>query len=126
MPGAWRTCCVPPTGRGWKRSKAVRRSRCCTPGASHATPWLAIASTIAHGDLMNVMRLSRAPVDSWQRRWSVLQTVCDAPNHFHRQWLDWLGFGRQGRAALRALSARPPATMFIRERTRAGDTLARR
>lgn len=65
--------------------------------AGHATPWLAIVSTIAHDDLMNVMWLSRAQVDSWQRRWSVLETVCDSRNHFHRQWLDWLGFVRQGR-----------------------------
>jgi len=62
-----------------------------------ATPWAALVSTLCHEDLVDVLWLSRRQVDSWQRRWPVLQTVCDARNGFRRQWLDWLGFERRGR-----------------------------
>jgi len=69
----------------------------CTGLPGHAMPWLAIVSTMTHDDLMNVLWLSRLQVDAWQRRWPVLQTLCDARNLFHRQWLEWLGFEPQGR-----------------------------
>lgn len=69
----------------------------CAGRPGHASPWLAIISTIAHDDLMSIMWLSRLQVDAWQRRWRTLQTVCDARNVFHRQWLEWLGFAPQGR-----------------------------
>lgn len=75
--------------------------------AGRAAPWLAIISTIAHDDLTNVMWLSRDPVDVRQRRWPVLQTVCDARNQFHRQWLDWLGFERRGRVEAFGAAALP-------------------
>ena len=65
--------------------------------AGHATPWLAAVSTMAHDELTSVMWLSRLQVDMWQRRWPVLQAVCDARNDFRGQWLDWLGFVPQGR-----------------------------
>ena len=69
-----------------------------SPGrAGHAAPWLALVSTLADDDFTNVMWLSRLQVDAWQRRWPVLQTVCDVRNQFHRDWLDGLGFLRQGR-----------------------------
>ena len=73
------------------------------PGASFpaqhraATPWAAMVSTLGSEDLVDVMWLSRFQVDAWQRRWPVLQTVCDARNRFRGQWLDWLGFERRGR-----------------------------
>ena len=65
--------------------------------AGHATPWLAAISTMAHDELTAVMWLSRRQADTWQRRWPVLQAVCDVRNHFHREWLEWLGFVPQGR-----------------------------
>lgn len=63
----------------------------------HATPWCATVSTMTHETLTTVMWLSRLQVDAWQRRWPVLQAVCDARNDFHGQWLGWLGFVPQGR-----------------------------
>jgi len=65
--------------------------------AGHATPWLAAVSTMAHDELTTVMWLSRLQADAWQRRWPVLQAVCDVRNHFHREWLEWLDFVPQGR-----------------------------
>jgi|FEC22Drversion2_1045045.scaffolds.fasta_scaffold00874_19 hypothetical protein len=62
-----------------------------------ATPWVAMASTLDHEDLVDVLWLSRFQVDAWQRRWPVLLTVCDMRNRFRGQWLDWLGFERRGR-----------------------------
>jgi hypothetical protein len=65
--------------------------------AGHATPWLAAVSTMSHDEVTTVMWLSRLQVDAWQRRWPVLQAVCDVRNHFHGQWLEWLDFVPQGR-----------------------------
>jgi hypothetical protein len=65
--------------------------------AGHATPWLATVSTMTHDALTTVMWLSRLQVDAWQRRWPILQAVCDARNDFHGQWLEWLDFVPQGR-----------------------------
>jgi len=62
-----------------------------------AMPWVAMVSTLGHEDLVDVLWLSRLQVDAWQRRWPVLQTVCDARNGFRSQWLRWLGFKRHGR-----------------------------
>jgi len=62
-----------------------------------ATPWVAMVSTLERDDLINVVWLSRLQVDVWQRRWPVLQTVCDTRNRFHSQWLNWLGFECRGR-----------------------------
>jgi hypothetical protein len=66
-------------------------------GQRMATPWAAVVSTLGHEDLVDVLWLSRLQVDAWQRRWPVLQMVCDARNSFRGQWLDWLGFERRGR-----------------------------
>ncbi|WP_421994503.1 hypothetical protein [Reyranella sp.] len=67
------------------------------PGQRAATPWAAIVSTLGGDDLADMMWLSRFQVDSWQRRWPLLQTVCDTRNSFRRHWLDWLGFEHRGR-----------------------------
>ncbi len=64
----------------------------CSGLPGQAMPWLAAVSTMAHDDLMNVLWLSRAQIDIWQRRWPVLQSPCDSRNLFHRQWLEWLDF----------------------------------
>lgn len=66
-------------------------------GPRVATPWAAIVSTLGSEDLVDLLWLSRFQIDAWQLRWPVLQTVCDARNSFHGQWLDWLGFERRGR-----------------------------
>ena len=52
---------------------------------------------MAHDELTTVMWLSRLQADAWQRRWPVLQAVCDVRNDFHREWLEWLDFVPQGR-----------------------------
>ena len=62
-----------------------------------ATPWAAMVSTLDRADLIDMLWLARLQIDAWQRRWAVLQTVCDARNHFRRQCLDWLGFECRGR-----------------------------
>jgi hypothetical protein len=62
-----------------------------------ATPWSALVSTLGRQDLIDVLWLSRLQVDAWQRRWPVLQTVCDIRNRFRSQWLGWLGFECRGR-----------------------------
>jgi hypothetical protein len=62
--------------------------------ARHAMPWFAAVSSLATDDLTNVMWLSRQQVELWQRRWPVLENLCDARNAFHRQWLQWLDFER--------------------------------
>lgn len=67
------------------------------PAGRTATPWAAMVSTLAADDLVDLLWLSRFQVDAWQRRWPVLQTVCDARNVFRGQWLHWLGFERRGR-----------------------------
>jgi hypothetical protein len=73
------------------------------PGASGApaayraaTPWAAMVSTLGSEDLVDVLWLSRLQIDAWQRRWAVLQTVCDARNRFRSQCLDWPRFERRG------------------------------
>jgi hypothetical protein len=86
---------------------------CADPGASFpeehraATPWAAMVSTLAGEDLVDVMWLSRFQIDAWQRRWPVLQTVCDSRNRFRGQWLDWLGFERRGRLECFGAAGRP-------------------
>ena len=67
------------------------------PDRRAATPWAAMVSTLGREDLVDVIWLSRLQLDAWQRRWPVLQTVCDARNRFRSRWLDWLGFERHGR-----------------------------
>jgi hypothetical protein len=62
-----------------------------------ATPWAAMVSTLGGEDLIDMLWLSRLQIDAWQRRWDVLQTVCDARNRFRAQCLDWLGFECRGR-----------------------------
>jgi hypothetical protein len=79
-----------------------------TPAADRAgTPWAAMVSTLGGEDLVDVMWLSRFQIDAWQRRWPVLQTVCDAGNRFRGQWLDWLGFERRGRLECFGAAGRP-------------------
>ena len=70
---------------------------CSCSAAEAATPWMAMASTLGGDDLVDLLWLSRFQIDAWQRRWPRLLAVCDARNHFRRQWLDWLGFERMGR-----------------------------
>lgn len=62
-----------------------------------ATPWAAMVSTLGREDLIHLLWLSRLQIDAWQRRWPVLQTVCDARNRFRSQCLGWLGFECRGR-----------------------------
>ena len=62
-----------------------------------ATPWAAMVSTLAHDDLVDTLWLARQRLDAWQRRWAMLQTVCDARNRFRGRCLGWLGFERRGR-----------------------------
>jgi hypothetical protein len=62
-----------------------------------AAPWAATVSTLGREDLIDMLWLSRLQIDAWQRRWPVLQTVCDARNRFRSQRLDWLGFECRGR-----------------------------
>jgi hypothetical protein len=80
-----------------------------------ATPWGAMVSTLGDEDLVDVLWLSRLQVDAWQRRWPVLLTVCDARNRFRGQWLDWLGFERQGRVE-RFGAAGMPFDLHVRRR----------
>lgn len=62
-----------------------------------ATPWDVVVATLCREELIGVLWLSRLQVDAWQRRWAVLQTVCDCRNRFRSRWLDWLGFECRGR-----------------------------
>lgn len=82
---------------------------CASIPAEHraATPWAAMVSTLGGEDLVDVMWLSRFQIDAWQRRWPVLQTVCDSRNRFRGQWLDWLGFERRGRLECFGAAGRP-------------------
>lgn len=72
-----------------------------------ATPWMALVSSLGHEDLIEVLWLSRRQVDAWQRRWPVLQTVCDVRNRFRSHWLDWLGSERRGRVEHFGAAGRP-------------------
>jgi len=72
-----------------------------------AAPWAAMVSTLGDDDLVDLLWLSRFQIDAWQRQWPVLQTVCDARNRFHSQWLDWLGFECQGRVECFGAGGRP-------------------
>jgi hypothetical protein len=72
-----------------------------------AAPWAAMVSTLDSDDLVDVLWLSRFQIDAWQRRWPVLQTVCDARNRFRSQWLDWLGFECRGRVERFGAAGRP-------------------
>jgi hypothetical protein len=82
---------------------------CASFPAKHraATPWAAMVSTLGGEDLVDVMWLSRFQIDAWQRRWPVLQTVCDSRNRLRGQWLDWLGFERRGRVECFGAAGRP-------------------
>jgi hypothetical protein len=82
---------------------------CIGAAAAHhvATPWAAIVSTLSGDDLVNLLWLSRQQIDTWQRRWAVLQTVCDARNRFRNNCLNWLGFECQGRVERFGAAGRP-------------------
>lgn len=69
----------------------------CVGLPGNAIPWAATTSTIEQDDLAAVMWMSRVQVDVWQRRWPMLQAVCDVRNAFRRDWLEWLGFTQRGR-----------------------------
>jgi hypothetical protein len=83
----------------------------------HAMPWMAAAATLPFDDLLNVLWLSRAQVDFWQRRWPVLESLCDARNFFHRYWLEWLGF-EHGNRVERFGAAGLPFDLYSRARAR--------
>jgi hypothetical protein len=85
----------------------------------HAMPWSAAATTMPFDDTMNVLWLSRLQIEFWQRRWPVLQSLCDVRNSFHRQWLEWLDFQPQGRVESFG-AARLPFDLYRRSR---GPTL---
>lgn len=89
-----------------------------------ATPWAAMVSTLGREDLVDMLWLSRFQIDTWQLRWPVLQTVCDARNGFRGQWLDWLGFERRGRVE-RFGAAGLPFDLHVRLRAPAQPTAAR-
>jgi hypothetical protein len=72
-----------------------------------------VVSTLAEADLVDMLWLSRAQVDAWQRRWPTLQTVSDARNPFRAQWLEWLGFERRGRVE-RFGAAGLPFDLYVR------------
>lgn len=76
---------------------AIAACAAAPPERRAAAPWAALVSTLDHADLVDLLWLSRFQIDAWQRRWPMLQTVCDARNRFRSQWLDWLGFERRGR-----------------------------
>lgn len=85
----------------------------CEGLPGHAAPWLATTSTISHDQLVEIMWLSRLQIDVWQRRWPVLQAVCDTRNQFRSDWLQWLGFAHRGH--LRAFgAARLPFNLYMR------------
>jgi hypothetical protein len=81
----------------------------------HAMPWLVTTSTLVHDELMSIMWMSRMQVDFWQRRWPVLQALCDSRNDFRREWLEWLGFVRCGHLAAFG-AARLPFDLYARSR----------
>lgn len=89
-----------------------------------ATPWAAVVSTLGDEDLVDMLWLSRLQVDAWQRRWPVLQTVCDARNRFRSQWLDWLGFEHRGRVERFGAAGRP-FDLHVRLRDTVQPPLAR-
>jgi hypothetical protein len=86
-----------------------------TTQPGHAMPWSASVSTLPFSDMMNVLWLSRLQVDFWQRRWPVLDNLCDARNGFHRHWLEWLGFEPAERVE-RFGAARLPFDLYSRSR----------
>ena len=86
-----------------------------TTQPGHAMPWTAAVSTMPFDDMMNVLWLSRLQIDFWQRRWRVLENVCDARNGFHRQWLEWLGFQPEERVE-KFGAARLPFDLYSRAR----------
>jgi hypothetical protein len=87
----------------------------CDELPGHAMPWLVTNSTIGHDELTRVIWMSRLQVELWQRRWPVLQMLCDCRNGFRRQWLEWLGFEHGGH--LKAFGAAGlPFDLFIRRR----------
>ena len=90
------------------------------PGETRAaTPWAAMVSALGREDLVDMLWLSRLQINAWQRRWAVLQTVCDARNRFRSHCLDWLGFECRGRIE-RFGAARLPFDLHVRLADMAG------